>query len=109
MYLRLAGTGAVILSLFLIGLVLLAGWELYVWFVLSTRGIVAPGALIAEETISGKSTSYRETYGFQVAGQRFNRNHTYSNRGSVRNNVWLLFESQKPNRAQVIPAILNRA
>jgi hypothetical protein len=110
-FLRSQGTQTEIVFLGL-GVVMLAigGWEIYVLFGLSRRGIVAPGVLVDEEiSRTPKSTSYGATYGFDVGGQQFTCTHTYNLPGSVRNDVRILFDAKNPKRARVLPTILGSA
>ena len=102
-----SGTGAGIVSAVLVGLVLLsAGWQIYVLFELSKRGVIAQGSLVCEEIIStARYQDYKATYQFEIEGQQLTCKEIYDLGRSVRHDVLVLFDPKRPKGAYILPRI----
>lgn len=89
----------------------LVGWKAYCFWRLSRRGIVVPGSLfklVAPPRLGGAKgrESYRATYQFDFHGEHF-VSASYYSEDSVRQDVCVLFDPNRPSLAMVMPELLN--
>jgi hypothetical protein len=99
------GTPGAVLPV-LVGVVLLfAGWQIYVLFGLSIRGIVARGSLFGEQVVRGRGTNYKAIYQFEIEGQQHTSSANYPYQRLIRSEVLVLFDPKRPKGGYILPRI----
>ena len=104
-YVAARGTPGPVLPILIGVLLLLAAWQVYVFFGLSQRGIVARGSLVGEQINSGRGTSYKASYQFDIEGQQHTGSATYPYQRLVRSDVLVLFDPKRPKGGYILPRI----
>ncbi len=91
---------AVLIPIALIGVC----WKAYVFFRLSTRGIVVPGSLTNVKVTDSDGELYGSTYQFNFQGKHFT---SRLSRETTPDLVLVLFDPMHPKLAMVMPELLN--
>ena len=94
---------------------IVVGWKAYTFWRLSNRGIVEPGSLVRQTvpkrwTINagrGGSSGITATYQFNYHGGAHETSHDYYLQDSVRQDVLVLFDPERPWINMVMPEVLN--
>lgn len=89
---------------------LFTAFQIWLLFVLSRRGIVAPGSLVGEQTAGSEvGRAHMATYHFAFEDQNLTCRRFYYLKRSVRHDVLVLFDPKSPRSAYILPGRLGMA